>query len=232
VRAPVTAATGRVGASRYGAGMEHSWAPVRAAYDTVATDYARLLPDTRYEARLDLAMLADFTARVIGAGPVLDVGCGPGRMTRVLADRGVDVSGIDLAPEMVRIARARHPDLRFAVGSSDSLDAGTGSLAGVLAWYSIIHTPPDRLPAVLAEFLRVLRPGGWLLTAHQSGVGSRSIRSAYGHDLDLTAYLYTADHVAGVLAELGADVHARLSRGPEPPEYREQAFVLARRAGP
>jgi hypothetical protein len=99
----------------------------------------------------------------------------------------------------------------------------------VLAWYSIIHTPPTKPPGVLNELLRVLKPGGWLLTAQQSGSGDRHIVHAYGHDVDLTAHLYTADDIAEAIAAAGGIIHTRLSRGPEHRERHPQAFVLARK---
>ena len=209
--------------------MTDPWAETRGAYDTVAENYAELVRLDQVEGTLDLAMLADFASRVRGQGRVLDAGCGPGRVTRYLRDRGVDAFGVDLSPEMIRVAGGLHPDLEFTVGSIDALDVATGSLAGVLAWYSIIHTRPAGLAVVLGEFLRVLEPGGWLLTGHQSGDGDRHLAHAYGHDIDLTAYLYTAEHVAAMIESLGGVVHARLTRGPERTEKRGQSFVLARR---
>jgi SAM-dependent methyltransferase len=209
---------------------DHDWTPTRTAYDTVAADYAELVRLDRSETALDRALIADFAARVRGRGPVLDAGCGPGRLTRHLTDVGVDAIGVDLSPEMVRIARQRHPDLDVSVAGLDALPQSSGSLAGVLAWYSVIHTPPALLPTVLGELLRVLRPAGWLLIAAQSGEGARHLAHAYGHDLDLTAYLYTADRLAGEVEELGGTVHVRCTRGPEGGEGRPQAFVLARSA--
>ena len=63
---------------------------VRHAYDTVAEDYAARLPDTRAEAALDLAMVDALATAVAGPGGarVLDAGCGAGRISRYLADRG------------------------------------------------------------------------------------------------------------------------------------------------
>lgn len=211
--------------------MTDLWAPVRTAYDIVAENYAELVVMSDAETGLEVAMLEDFGTRVRGRGRVLDAGCGPGRMTQFLADRGVDAFGVDLSPEMVRIARTRHPGLVFAEGSIDALDAASGSVAGVLAWYSIIHTAPADLPAVLAELLRVIEPGGWLLLGCQSGAGARHLAHAYGHDLDLTAHLYSAEHVAGVIEDLGGLVHARLTHAPERTQKRPQAFVLARCPG-
>ena len=133
----------------------------RATYDTVAVDYARIVTGLDAEGPLDRAMLADFADRV--DGPVADVGCGTGRLTAYLAGLGLDVVGIDLSPGMVAVARRTYPSLRFEVGSMTALDLPDGGVAGVLAWYSIIHTPPEGLPSVVAELRRVLAPGGHLL---------------------------------------------------------------------
>lgn len=209
--------------------MTDRWVSIRGVYDTVAVDYAELVRVDQMEGTVDLALLEDFAGRVRGRGPVLDAGCGPGRVTRHLADRGVDAFGVDLSPAMIRVARDLHPDLRFSVGSIDALDTESESVAGVLAWYSIIHTPPEELSGVLAEFLRVLQPGGWLLTGHQSGAGTRHLSRAYGHEIDLTAHLYTAKHVADAIEDLGGVVQTRLTRDPEHPQRFPQSFVLARR---
>ena len=96
-------------------------------------------------------------------GPVLDAGSGPGQWTNFLAQHGLDVRGIDLVSEFVEHAKATYPDLTFDIGSFEEIDADTGSLGGVLTWYTTIHHHPDDLPAVLTEFARVIRPGGGLL---------------------------------------------------------------------
>ena len=92
---------------------------VRHAYDTVAEDYATYLPDTRAEAPLDLAMVDAFAEAVTSGDDarVLDAGCGAGRMSRYLADRGCLVEGVDLSPGMIAMARRDHRDLVFTVGS-------------------------------------------------------------------------------------------------------------------
>ncbi|WP_104525583.1 class I SAM-dependent DNA methyltransferase [Blastococcus atacamensis] len=203
---------------------------VRAAYDAVAEDYAVLLRGELAGKPLDRALLATF-AELVEDGPVLDAGSGPGRIAGHLASLGVDVSGIDLSPGMVAVARRDHPMLRFDVGSLTALELPDASFAGVVAWYSLIHLPPEQLPLAAAELARVPRPGGALLTAFQVGDECVRLDRPYGHDVELHAYRLHPGRVADVLGAAGLPVMARTVREPGPQERTRQAYLLARRAG-
>jgi SAM-dependent methyltransferase len=205
---------------------------VRQAYDTVAEDYAARFPETRPEAPLDLAMVDAFADAVTSGGDirVLDAGCGTGRTSRYLAERGCRVEGLDLSPGMVAMARRDHPDLVFTVASLTDLPYPDDQFAGVLLWYSIIHTPPAGQARLFAEASRVLRPGGHLLVGFQSGQGTRDLSEAYrniGHEIALERHRYTADQVASQLESSGLRQISRLVRGPQGPERDDQAFLLA-----
>jgi SAM-dependent methyltransferase len=205
---------------------------VRRAYDTVASDYATHLPDTRAEAPLDLAMVDAFTEAVRSDDDplVLDAGCGTGRMSRYLTDRGCRVVGVDLSPGMVAMARRDQPDLRFTVGSLADLPFPGGRFAGVLLWYSTIHTPPANQDGVFAEAARVLRPGGHLLVGFQAGHGTRDVAPAYrrfGHEITLERHLFTPDQVAGWLEAAGLREMCRLIRRARGSERDDQAVLLA-----
>lgn len=208
---------------------------VRAAYDTIADDYAQKLPDTRAEDPLDLAMIDAFLARVrdesFTDAEVLDAGCGAGRMARHLTDRGGRVVGVDLSPGMVTAGRRAHPDLDLRVASLHDLPFEDGRFAGALLWYSTIHTPDEHLPALLAEVVRVVRPGGVLLLGFQAGTGRKDLAEAYGrhgHDVVLERFLRTPDTMTALLAETGAIEVARLVRRPEQAwEGEDQAVILA-----
>lgn len=207
----------------------------RRLYDTVAATYARVLPDTAAEDPLDLALLDHALALVLaheGATPlVLDAGCGAGRLVpHLLARTGGRVVGVDLSPGMVATARELHPEARFAVGSLSALPLADGEADAVVAWYSIIHTAPTALTVVLAELMRVLRPGGVLVLAFQAGSGDRRSAGAYGHDVELHAHLHPVTEVAQALEDLGLVVHTSVERGPRAAERHPQGFVVARRA--
>lgn len=209
---------------------------VRASYDRVAVDYARLLGTELSGKPLDRAVLAAFAEYVRGAGAgagggraVADLGCGPGRMTAHLDGLGVRAFGVDLSPAMVAVARRTYPGLRFEVGSMLALDIADGVLGGVLAWYSTVHTPPAELPAVFAEFERVLAPGGHVLVAFKAGDRLTRLEHAYGHPVDLDVYWTPPDLVAERLAEAGLAEVARVIREPAGQEQSPQGFLLARK---
>jgi SAM-dependent methyltransferase len=137
---------------------------VRATYDAVARAYDAQLGSELEGKPLDRALLEGFV-ELVGDGALVDVGCGPGHVTRFLAARHADVVGIDLSPVMIEVARERTPDVAFAVGSMLRLPAIDAAWAGAIALYSIIHLTDDERAAACREFGRVVRKGGWLLVA-------------------------------------------------------------------
>src|SRR5437764_3959569 len=142
---------------------------IAASYDCAATAYAETLYSELTGQPLDRHLLNRFAEEVRGKGLVADLGCGPGHIAKYLHDQGAEVLGIDLSPEMIRCAARIEPTLRFQVGDMRSLDLPDAGLAGIVAFYSIVHFEPAELPEVLREFRRVLSPGGVLLIAFHIG---------------------------------------------------------------
>lgn len=146
--------------------MEHE-DTTRAGYDQVADEYA-----ATYCSELDAKPVDQAPLRVVAEqahqGPIADVGCGPGHVTRHLRELGRDVLGIDLSPRMILVAREWTPEASFQVGSMLALDAPDGGWGGLVALYSIIHLDPRELSRACAEFHRVLAPGGLLLVSFHS----------------------------------------------------------------
>ncbi|MFD5184582.1 class I SAM-dependent DNA methyltransferase [Streptomyces sp. NPDC058372] len=194
----------------------------RDAYDAVAPTYAELFRDTLRNSPLDRAMLAAFAeaVRAGGDGPVADLGCGPGHVTAHLAESGLTASGVDASPAMIELARAAYPALRFDVGSMAALEIADGALGGILSRWSVIHTPPSELPAVLAEFQRVLTSGGHLLLGFWGSEDAFRPTQVFDHAV-APAYRWWPDHLAAMLRERGLDEVARMVREPQPADRRQ-----------
>ncbi|WP_039907204.1 class I SAM-dependent methyltransferase [Micromonospora lupini] len=189
-------------------------ADTRTSYDTVAVSYAHLVRDFLEQAPYERGALAVFAdlVRAAGGGPVADVGCGPGRITAHLNELGVDAFGIDLSPGMIAVARRDHPALRFEVGSMTDLDLPDGSVAGLVAWYSLIHIPDERLGQVLAHFRRVVRPGGPLLVGYHVGDETTFKTEGYGgHPMKLHVHRRRPAQVATWLRDNGFAVEAEMT---------------------
>lgn len=183
----------------------------RSRYDEMASAYADHIEAVGNEDHLDRAMVLSFAALVRDSGnlAVLDAGCGPGQDTDLLAGTGLEASGVDLSPAMVALAIARRADLRFDVGSLLALDLPDARFGGVLAHFSMIHTPPAELPVVLAELSRVLVPGGYLLLSFQSGDDALDSWAAFDHRV-APAFRWSVGAVADLLDAAGLVEHARL----------------------
>ncbi|MFJ7125466.1 class I SAM-dependent methyltransferase [Streptomyces sp. NPDC098101] len=206
---------------------------VREAYDAVASTYEEMFRDTLRDRPLDRAALAVFAevVRAAGGGRVADLGCGPGYVTAHLDGLGLSAFGVDASPAMIELARRAHPHLRFEVGSMEALDIADGTLDGVLSRWSVIHLPPDELPPVLAEFHRVLAPGGHLLIAFSGSEGPAHPTQVFDHAV-APAHRWWPDHLSALLRAHGLAETARTVRQPEPTDRRQfqEIHLLARKA--
>ncbi len=199
----------------------------RAAYDGVVELYASMFADRLETQPFARAMIGIFAEQVRGTGNrrVADVGCGPGHLTALLHEQGLDAFGLDLSPGMVAHARRANPTLRFDEARMEALPIEDGTLGGVLAHYSMIHTPPEEIPVLLAEQVRVLAPEGLLLVSFFGTDGPEPVR--FDHKV-APAYSWPADRLAELLTEAGLVPFARLLHDPASERGFLDAHLLAR----
>ena len=195
-------------------------ATARAVYDMAAPRYVEFVgteisPAT--EGPIDRALLVAFVELIKRhtVVRVADVGCGPGRVAAFMAERGLDVVGVDVSQAMLAVARTAHPYIRFEEGQLDALPIESGVLAGAVCWYSIIYTPPDRLAEAFGELKRVLMPEGYLLLAFQAEGEPVHRADAQGTHLPLTSYRHSVQEVAACLEGTGFKVYSTVLREPE-----------------
>lgn len=160
--------------------------------------------DIRTHPWLKAAMDA-FASTVATIGPVLDVGCGPGTVTAYLAERDIEISGVDLSPRMIDHARRLYPQCTFTVDSATDLDLRPASLGGVLGWWSLFNLPRSNiLPPVLASFAAALRPGGQLIIATHVGDNDVERTEAYnGVPVKWTTYQWQPEQLVDLVREAG-----------------------------
>ncbi len=208
-------------------------AAVADAYGKVAERYADAFLGELDGKPLDRALLDVFGdeagARAPG-GRIADLGCGSGQIARYLHDRGLEVTGIDLATTMVSEARARHPGVRFEVGDLLALATPDHAYAAATAFYAICHFTRAELPRVFAELFRVLAPGGTLLLSWH--VGTTTLRPAdfLGVPCTIGWNFFTSDEIATAVTGAGLAIEIRLERAPYPDEHAStRGYLLARR---
>ncbi|BCB76741.1 class I SAM-dependent methyltransferase [Phytohabitans flavus] len=192
---------------------------VQQAYSSVAELYIGLFGTSEQVDPDDLALIG----RHLGdrSGMVLDLGCGPGHITGYLRSLGVDATGIDMVPEFIAHARATHPDGSYHLGSLEDLDVPDHSVAGILAWYSLIHLPPPDLDRVLARFRQVMAPEGRLVV----GMFDGDEVAAFDHKV-ITAYRWPFDEISRRLAAAGFTEVERLRR-PGDATHRPHGSIAA-----
>lgn len=199
--------------------MSEGWLErTRASYEIDAEGYAEEVSDLlaghpHLRASLDV-LVQDVRER--GGGEVADVGCGTGYVVRHLHEAGLQAMGIDLSPAMIRIARRQNPGLRFEVGSMTDLGLPDASLAGIVAFWSIVHVPDHALPGVLGELRRVLCLGAPLLIGfHVGDTGEHTDIGYTGRVIDLDSYRRRPEDVCERLRSAGFAIDAEVVLHPD-----------------
>ncbi|MDR3437857.1 class I SAM-dependent methyltransferase [Telmatospirillum sp.] len=164
-----------------GTGLTEIRERTRAYYNAVGSRYFELFKDELAQKTDDRALLTRFSELLGLKAELCDAGCGPcGHVTRFLADQGLHVTGVDLSDRCIDLARAAQPELTFRVMDMARMDFGSGSLDGLVAYYSILYTPKAHLPTLFQEFHRVLKPRGKLLVVVEEGDGEGWIPDPMG----------------------------------------------------
>lgn len=120
-------------------------------YNNIADIYT----EKYFNDKTDDRYIDKFLSYLSRGSRILDAGCGPGRFTRYIKEKGFAVEGIDLSSEMIRIAREKNPGDKFQVMDLRKLRHRNASFDGLIAAYSIIHIPSLEIDAILKGFWRV-----------------------------------------------------------------------------
>jgi SAM-dependent methyltransferase len=200
------------------------------SYDSAAKAYAERLFNELDAKPLDRHLLNRFAESMKGRGLVGDMGCGPGHVAKYLHLHGVEVCGIDISLEMIRIAKGMSPEIDFKVGDMLSLDIADGSFAGIVAFYSIVHFDSSELATALSECRRVIKDGGLILLAFHIGDEVIHLDDLFDRPVDLDFRFHQTANVTNALKSHRFTVIESTEREPyegaEHPSRR--SYLLAR----
>jgi len=175
---------------------------IQEYYDKTAAQWA----DKWYNDDSMLPLLKKFMAQLPEAPQVLDLCCGSGYESMRLAGLGAEVTGIDISPESIAIARERNPSLRFY--TADMLDdyGFIGKMDGIACIAGLVHIAPENARRAISNMSAVLNDNGYVLLVVRDGSGyieSQSRHIIDGEEYDRAFYGYTLsdlkEHSDGIL---------------------------------
>jgi SAM-dependent methyltransferase len=163
--------------------------------------------------------VAELVVERVGAAPgqrLLDVATGSGNVAIPAALAGAEVTGLDLTPKLLEVARARASDagveVTFVEGDAEELPFAQGSFDRVTSCFGVMFAPRQQVAA--AELVRVARPGSTIGVAAWTPEGfvGASFRTSMGYMPPMPAELKPAvmwgneEHVRSLFADSGAEV--------------------------
>ena len=164
-----------------------------------------------------------------------DIGCGEGRVTRMLSRGGAKVVGIDPGPQQIKraLAEPNAAGERYVLGAAENLDIASGTADVVVFFNSLHHVPVELLDKALSEAARVLRAGGALYIAEPVADGPQfQLQRPYNDETGLRALAYeaikraTAQGAAQGLSEECETIYLTESKHANFEAYRENSVSI------
>lgn len=136
---------------------------VRASYDRLGRRYSEWARGIHSDAR------ARYTDLALNSLPprsdILDLGCGDGSLLTIRLAERYRVTGVDISPVQLALARTAIPGARFICADICNLTLPANSFDAITAFYCLTHLPRPELPAILKSIAGWLRPGGLFIAS-------------------------------------------------------------------
>ncbi len=160
-------------------------------YDDHASDYA-----AKVRTKAQLIELEQFSNYLPKDAKVLDVGCAAGRDSHILKELGFQMTGVDISPELIKIAKKEHSDIKFIEANFLDLPFKNRTFEGIWASASLVHLETkEQVKEALQEFKRVLTDDGILYLCVQSRLGQKSgwVKDAHSQEGRFFQFLNLAE---------------------------------------
>ena len=211
--------------------MEQSLNKVENLYNTVAKEYTETFSGEHEKKPKDQEILHRFSQEIGERRPIWDFGCGPGQTTEYLNNLGIEASGLDLSEGILEQARIIHPEIHFRKGNILELEFENDSIAGVVAFYAMVHFTEEQVGIACREVFRVLQPGGIFLFTYHIGEETIHVEEFLGKKVDIDVMFFTTDFISSCLKDSGFEKIEIIEREPYPEvEYESRrAYVFAKK---
>ena len=133
-------------------------------YEELAEDY--------YNSHFDINEIkdiADLFIQHLKGQKILDIGCGPGRDAKYFSEQGLDVTGIDLTSNFVKMASKNVPNATFKHMDMRNLDFPENTFDGIWGCASFLHVPKKDAKNTLLGFKKILKPSGLIYLSVKQG---------------------------------------------------------------
>ena len=198
-------------------------------YDTVAKEYSKAFSGEHEKKPKDREILRRFSREIGNKKPVWDIGCGPGHTTKYLKNLGIEISGLDISDKILEQARINYPEIHFRKGNLLKLEFENDSIAGIVAFYAIVHFTEKQVGIAFREVFRILKPKGIFLFTYHIGEGTIHVEEYLGKKVDIELMLFNTDFILSCLKNCGYKIIDVIYRDPYPEvEYEtRRAYVFA-----
>jgi ubiquinone/menaquinone biosynthesis C-methylase UbiE len=205
--------------------------PIRTTiktYGAIAQDYTDAYFDYYKE---DKAHVDAFITLLSPQARVLEAGCGPGGIVEYFHSQGFVVTGIDLSPEMIAIAKKRVPDAAYEVMDLRDMKFPDTSFDGIISSYSFIHVPERDADGTLAGFHRVLTDSGLLFLAIEEGEGEYYFDEPFKPGSKIFMKFYTKEDITKRLKNAGFELvyFVREKTKADEPFLTHEFFIIAKK---
>ena len=157
-------------------------------------------------------------------GKIIDLGCGSGWDSRWFSQNGYEVTGIDISPAMIGLARAANPKATFLVKSFYDLNFPPESFDGFWCACSLIHVPRAKIGRVLRQIKQLLKKGAVGFVAVKEGQGERMAHWQKSGKKRYFVY-YSQEEFSRLLNEAGLEI-LEMQKNPPTNLDRDGPFLV------
>lgn len=171
---------------------------IKKTYDLIASDYNEEFHEIAY-----INLLDNFIETIKNKDEILDLGCGIGKVTYYLENKGCNVTGIDYSKEMIKIAKNKCKKSNFIIEDIEHFNFVKNKYNGIIATYLLIHFKKEGWRNLLIKFYGSLNDNGLILLSFLEGNGEDYGPEPLNPDLNMYFCYTNKEEIEIILGDVG-----------------------------